>query len=121
MLTHDLQQGVGSRVGVATRGMVFERGLGQGPALTQLIGQASGVGITGHPGSHALQTIKNALGTSEPVLRQQGRHQPGTGSMGSVQLLAVGGGAQKFPQARRLRARRTKGMQHLGWIKPDQV
>src|SRR5882762_2643242 len=53
------------------------------------------------------------LRASKPFLREVCRKQTICRGFGGVQLLRVGCIAQKFPQTRRLCARRTKGVKHL--------
>lgn len=121
MFAHHVLQGVGRRVGVAARGVVFERGLGQGPALAQAVEQPAGVGVAGHAGGQALRALEDALRAGEAVLRQVGRRDARGGGVRGVQLLGVRGIAQELPQAGRLRARRAQGMQHLRGVEPQQM
>ena len=116
-----LQQRIGRRVGVAARGVELERSLGGGPTGAQAIGEFGRIGVAGHTGRHALQTFQNLRRTGEAVFGEVGGLQTRRGGMGSVQLLAVGGGAQKLPQARRLRAGRAKGMLHLRGVQAQQM
>jgi hypothetical protein len=118
---HHMQQGVGRRVRVAAAGVVLERGLGRGPPRAQAVHQAARIGIARHASGHALRAFQNVGRAREAVFGQVGRHEARCGRMRGVQLLAVGSGAQKLPQARRLRARRAQRVQHLLRIQAQQV
>ena len=121
MRLNHLQQRVGRRMGVAAAGVVLERGLGGGPAPAEAIGQLGDVGIARHAGRHALRSFKNLRGTGKAVLREVGRHQPGSGGVRRVQLLAVGRRAQELPKPGRLRAGRAEGVLHLTGVQPQQL
>ncbi len=99
---HHLKQCVGCWMRVAAGSVVFERGLGRGPASPQAIGQSGRVCVTGHAGGHALRALKNLRGTGKTVTRQTRRHQARSRCMGSVQLFRICSRAQKLPQPGRL-------------------
>ena len=120
-LLEHCQQRVGGGVGVPARGVVLEGGLCRGPAVAQAIGQAGGVGVAGHACSHALRPFQNVARTGQAFSRQASGSQSRGGSVGGVQLLGVGGIAQKLPQPSGLRAGRAQGVQHGGRVQAQQA
>ncbi|MNI48867.1 hypothetical protein D3C73_1034540 [compost metagenome] len=93
--------------------MELERRLRQRPAFAQAIAKLGRVGIRGHARRHALRTFQDVARAGEALACQvRGGHAIGRG-LGRMQLLGVGRITQKLPQARRLRAGRTQGVQHL--------
>ena len=106
---------------VAAAGVPLEGRFGRGPAGAEAIGQLRRIGIAAHAGRHALRAGKDVGRAGEAVLRQIGGHQAGAGRVRGVQLLAVGGGAQEFPQAGRLGAGGSESVQHLRGVQPQQL
>ena len=113
LVLHHLQQRIHRGVGVTTRGVVLERRLHQGPALSQSVGELVGISIGGHALGHALLAHQNVLGTRDPFLRHIGREQSSTTGMRSVQLFGIGRISEKGPKTGGLGTRRPKGIEHL--------
>jgi hypothetical protein len=85
------------------------------------VSQFGRIGVARHARRHALRALEDAARTGKTVLSQVGRCQAVRGRGGCVQLLRVRSIAQEFPQARRLRAGRAEGMQHLVGCELEQV
>ena len=118
---HHGQQRVGSRMGVATGGVELERGFHQRPTAAQLGRQFARLGITGHTCRQTLLTFKDIARAGQPIGRKVSRQQAVRRRLGRVQLLGVGGIAQKLPQPGGLGAGAAEQVDELLFVEVEQL
>ena len=93
--------------------MELERRFGERPALAEPVDETAGVRISRHARGHRLAPVRIRFAPVKPSRSKIGGGETRRRRMRGVQRLRIGGIAQEFPQTRRLRSRRAKGVQHL--------
>src|SRR5918999_513863 len=121
VLVHRLKQSVRRRMGVAARRVELERGLQDRTAPPEPVGKLRGIGIRGHPSSHALLTFEDTGGPGKPVAGDVRGEEPVGRCFAGVQLLRVGRIPEELPEPGGLRPCRTEGVEHDLVVGAEQV